>query len=316
MRLLEQKPHLGGRARSFQARRHGLAVDNGQHLLMGCYHATIRFLERIGTLDRVRFQKRLAVHFLDREGRSTALECPGLPSPWHLLLGVLRPRSFSYKEKWEVLRLGRSLQWSNAREPGTEKLSVREWLTRRGQSERLQHNFWDLLCIAALNEDPAVAGAALFERVLRLALFTSSEDSRLGVPGVGLSEMYVDAAAAVIAARGGQVECGRSVSGLLLREGSCRGVRLADGTEIEAEMRVERRAVLSTGRLVARRPAAPGTLLCGRGFLTPGADYIHQPLVRPGHHRLELAGLRGTTVQWLFNKGKTLGSDEHYVSRC
>jgi zeta-carotene desaturase len=29
---------------------------------------------------------------------------------------------------------------------------------------------------------------------------------------------------------------------------------------------------------------------------------------------LEFAGLRGTTIQWLFNKSRILGSSDHYVS--
>ncbi len=161
VRLLEQKPYLGGRARSFRDPATGTIVDNGQHLFMGCYHATIRFLSTIGTLDRIRFQKRLSVHFLERSGQLSVLECPALPSPWHLLLGVLRSGSFAFQEKLEVLRLGRSLQRAKAIDPVSEKLTVREWLSKHGQSERLQRNFWDLLCIAALNEDPGIACAAL-----------------------------------------------------------------------------------------------------------------------------------------------------------
>ena len=76
--LLEQKPHLGGRARSFRDPTTGSVVDNGQHLFMGCYHSTIQFLKTIGTLDRLHFQPRLAVPFLDRDGRLTRLDCPGL----------------------------------------------------------------------------------------------------------------------------------------------------------------------------------------------------------------------------------------------
>ncbi|MBZ5564087.1 MAG: NAD(P)-binding protein, partial [Acidobacteriia bacterium] len=93
VRVLEQKPYLGGRARSFVDATTGSIVDNGQHLLMGCYHATLGFLKTIGTLDRIRFQPRLAVHFLDRDGRLTKLECPDLASPWHLFVGVLRSNS-------------------------------------------------------------------------------------------------------------------------------------------------------------------------------------------------------------------------------
>jgi squalene-associated FAD-dependent desaturase len=314
VRLLEQKPHLGGRARSFLDPTTGSVVDNGQHIIMGCYHSTIRFLSTIGTLDRIRFQQHLTVRFLDRNGRLTALQCPGLPSPWHVLLGVLRSGSFPFKHKLEVLRLGRSLQWARAMDRGLEKLSVREWLTRLGQSESLQRNFWDLLCIAALNEDPSKANAGLFERVLQLALFSSPADSRIGIARVGLSDVYVDAATAYIRARGGRVECSRSVASLLVSEGQCRGVRLSSGEEIEAE------SVLSAVPSFRLAGLLPGELLRFEPFFAPVISLRPAPIIsinlwfdRP-ITELDFVGLRGTTIQWLFNKGKILGSGENYVS--
>jgi zeta-carotene desaturase len=314
VRLLEQKPHLGGRARSFLDPTTGSVVDNGQHIFMGCYHATIRFLSTIGTLDRVRFQERLSIHFLDRNGRLTVLQCPALPSPWHVLLGVLRSGSFAFREKLEVLRLGRSLRRANAMEHGSEKLSVHEWLTQHGQSERLQRNFWDLLCIAALNEDPSIADAALFERVLRLALFTSPRDSRLGIAGVGLSEVYVDAATDYIRSRGGHVECGRGVAGLLVSEGHCRGVRLSTGEEIEAESVVSavpsfHLAALLPGELLRREPFFASVV-----FLRPAPIISINLWFDRAITELEVVGLRGATIQWLFNKGKIFGLGGHYVS--
>jgi zeta-carotene desaturase len=282
-------------------------VDNGQHIFMGCYHATIRFLSTIGTLHRVRFQKRLTIPFLERNGRLTVLQCSGWSSPWHVLLGVLRSESFTFREKLEVLRLGASLRWAKAMGHDSERSTVRDWLTRLGQSERLQRNFWDLLCIAALNEDPSVASAALFERVLRLALFTSPEDSRLGIPGVGLSEVYVDAATACIRARGGRVECGRSVAGLLVFEGRCRGVRLSTGEEIEAE------SVLSAVPSFQLVGLLPGELLRREPFFASVLSLRPAPIISinlwfdRAITELDFVGLRGATVQWLFNKGKILG---------
>jgi zeta-carotene desaturase len=314
VRLLEQKPHLGGRARSFLDPTTGSVVDNGQHIFMGCYHATIRFLSTIGTLDRIRFQKRLTVRFVDRNGRLSALECPGLPSPWHVLLGVLRSGSFSFKHKVEFLRLGRALRQAGAMDHGLEKLSVREWLTRLGQSEGLQREFWDLLCIAALNEDPSRANAGLFERVLQLALFSSPAESRIGIPRVGLSEVYVDAATAYIGARGGRVECGRNVASLLVSEGHCRGVRLSSGEEIEAE------GVLSAVPSFQLAGLLPGELLRFEAFFAPVISLRPAPIIsinlwfdRP-IIEVDFVGLRGTTMQWLFNKGAILGSGENYVS--
>jgi zeta-carotene desaturase len=314
VRLLEQKPHLGGRARSFLDPATGSVVDNGQHIFMGCYHSTVHFLSTIGTLGRVRLQKQLTIPFLERDGRLTVLQCPDLPSPWHVLLGVLRSGSFSFKHKLEFLRLGRSLQWAKATDPGSERLSVREWLTRLGQSERLQRNFWDLLCIAALNEDPSVASAALFERVVRLALFTSPEDSCLGIPCVGLSDVYVDAATAYIRARGGQVECSRSVASLLVSGGRCRGVRLSTGEEIEAQ------SVLSALPSFQLAGLLPGEMLRREPFFAPVVSLRPAPIISinlwfdRAITELDFVGLRGATIQWLFNKGKIVGLDDNYVS--
>ena len=212
------------------------------------------------------------------------------------------------------MRLGGLLQWAKALGHDSKKLSVREWLTRLGQSERLQRNFWDLLCIAALNEDPRIASAALFERVLRLALFSSPQDSCIGIPRVGLSEVYVDAAAAYIRARGGRVEYGRGVAAVLISEGQCRGVRLSSGEEIEAKR------VLSTVPSFQLPGLLPVELLGREPYFAAVASLRPAPIISinlwfdRAITDLDFAGLRGVTIQWLFNKGKILGSNENYVS--
>lgn len=315
VRLLEQKPHLGGRARSFLDRASGSVVDNGQHLFMGCYHATIRFLETIGTLEHVWFQPKLAVHFLDKGGRLTRLEAGNLRAPWHLLVGVLRSRSFSLREKLEVLRLGRALDSRRSPgdgiQPGT---TVEQWLSRLGQSEGLRRNFWDLLCIAAMNEDPRIASALLFERVLRLALFSSPGDSRLGIARVGLSDCYTQAAAAYIEARGGSVELGRNVTSLRVSDGACRGVGLASGETLEASTVI---AAVPWHQLAL---LLPGDLLRSDPFFGAPLALRPAPIISinlwfdRAVTDLEFVGLRGTTIQWLFNKGKILGSGQNYVS--
>src|SRR4051812_12929152 len=46
--VLEARATLGGRATAFTDPATGERVDNGQHVLLGCYRDTFRFLERIG----------------------------------------------------------------------------------------------------------------------------------------------------------------------------------------------------------------------------------------------------------------------------
>jgi squalene-associated FAD-dependent desaturase len=314
VRLLEQKPHLGGRARSFRDPTTGSLVDNGQHILMGCYHATIRFLSTIGTLERVHFQPRLAVPFLDRGGRLTRLECPNWPPPWHLLFGVLRSGSFTWTEKMEVLRMGKALRSAKPGTKATAGESVTTWLSRLGQSGSLQRNFWDLLCIATMNEDPRIAGARLFERVLRLALFTSPADSRLGIVRGGLSECYTAAATAYIEARGGRVETACGVRQLLIADGFCRGVELSQGGKLETGPVIsavpwQQLAGLLPGNLLRTEPFFSAELALRPAPIISINLWFDAPLTE-----LEFAGLRGTTIQWLFNKSRILGSSDHYVS--
>jgi zeta-carotene desaturase len=312
--LFEQRPYLGGRARSFRDPTTGSVVDNGQHLFMGCYHSTIRFLKTLGTLERVHFQPRLAVPFLDRDGRLTRLDCPDLPSPWHLLLGVLRSGSFSWKQKLEVLRLGKDLRTAGQHSSPAAGESVTAWLDRRGQSEGLQRNFWDLLCIAAMNEDPRIASAQLFERVLRLALFSSPADSRLGIARVGLSECYTAAAAAYIEARGGCVQTGRGVKQLLIAEGACRGVDLGareklEGVPVISAVPWQQLAVVLPSDLLRTEPFFAAALALRPAPIISINLWFDAPITD-----LEFAGLRGTTIQWLFDKSRILGASDHYVS--
>jgi len=312
--LLEQKPHLGGRARSFRDPTTGAVVDNGQHLFMGCYHSTIHFLKTLGTLERLHFQPRLAVPFLDRDGRLTRLDCPDWPSPWHLLLGVLGSGSFTFKQKLEVLRLGKDLRTAGQNSTPAPGETVAAWLGRRGQSEGLQRNFWDLLCIAAMNEDPRIASAKLFERVLRLALFSSSADSRLGIACVGLSECYTAAAAAYIEARGGVVQTGRGVKQLLIAEGACRGVETGDGEKIEGVPVIsavpwQQFAAVLPGDLIRAEPFFAAVLALRPAPIISINLWFDAPITD-----LEFVGLRGTTIQWLFDKSRILGANDHYVS--
>src|SRR5215510_15676733 len=92
--VLEARGRLGGRATAFADRETGELVDNGQHVLLGCYTETLAFLREIGASGNVRIEPRLRVTMIDRAGRRSRLECPTLPSPLHLLAGIV---------EWEAL---------------------------------------------------------------------------------------------------------------------------------------------------------------------------------------------------------------------
>src|SRR3954469_3479424 len=87
--VVEARGRLGGRATAFPDRETGEIVDNGQHVLLGCYTETFEFLREMEALDRVRVQPGLAVTMIDRAGQRSRLVCPPLPAPFHLVAGVM-----------------------------------------------------------------------------------------------------------------------------------------------------------------------------------------------------------------------------------
>jgi squalene-associated FAD-dependent desaturase len=200
------------------------------------------------------------------------------------------------------------------KEDSLGSLTVDEWLQRLDQSSRLRRNFWNLLCIAAMNEDPRIASAALFERVLRLALFRSPEDSRLGIARVGLSDCYTQAAVDYITARGGQVDLSRPVRGLLMVGDECRGIEFGSGEKVRAH------AVISAIPWFALSDILPREIVQSHSFFARIPSLRPAPIIsvnvwfdRPVTE-LDFAGLRGSTIQWLFNKGRILGGGQSYVS--
>ena len=210
--VLDARPQLGGRATAFTDRVTGELVDNGQHVLFGCYHETFAFLRRIGAEKNVQLQPAMAVPFLDLQGTRSELRCPPLPPPLHLVAGVLRWTALPLADRLSVLRMAGPLMSARkkiARDPAavlaTDSVTVSEWLQRAGQGSRIREWLWDPLAVAALNQAPDAASATTFVRVLAELFGPRASDSALALPVVPLHEAYALPAQAFVATRGGEV---------------------------------------------------------------------------------------------------------------
>jgi squalene-associated FAD-dependent desaturase len=210
--VLEARPSLGGRATAFTDRETGERVDNGQHILMGCYHETFRFLRRIGAESHVRVQPELAADMITRDGRRSRLVCPPLPSPLNLVAGVMDWEALRWRDRLSVLKLRQPLANARATLKGrTDRVAaspdetVTQWLERNGQTRRLVELLWEPLAVAALNQPIDRAAALPFTRVLAQMLGPDPRDASVALPLKPLDELYVEPARAFLEARGGLV---------------------------------------------------------------------------------------------------------------
>ncbi len=305
--VLEARPHLGGRARSFVDPDTGSVVDNGQHLFMGCYRETLQFLERIGSLDRLHLQPRLDVPFLDPGGRVSSFSLPPLPVfSWSVLGGLLGYPGLSIRERLGLLRVAREVRrrtraGGRASADALDDQTVSTWLARLGQGKASCARLWHPLATAALNEDPERASAAMFLPVLREMFLDGSEGSRLGVARVGLSDLYADPAARFLRARGSEVRLRAQVRQVNIDDGRPAGVLLADGGRVASPQVIV--AVPPDDLLeilppqVASDPCFAG---CSRLETSPIVSvylWFGTPITD-----LPFAGLIGGEWQWLFNR--------------
>jgi len=303
VRVLERRNHLGGRAYSFIDSRTGDVVDNGQHLFMGCYHHTIAFLKKIDRLDRLRFQDRPRVDFLDLNRRYSSFSCPPLPSPIHALAGLFGMGGITIGDKLRALNVGRAIQ-SSAKSGGT----VAGWLDGLKQSSRIRERFWYPMSIATLNESPDTASARMLIKVLQEAFGGGRENTRIGLSRVGLSDLYTDGAQSFIEARGGTVSTNAAVRRLNIERGKVVSVELKDGAEVSGDY------FISAVPPNALHSFLPENLRAGEyAFLT---RLESSPIVsinlwfdRPVIDRAFL-GLIGTRIQWIFSKDLTLSLEK------
>ncbi|MBI3111680.1 MAG: FAD-dependent oxidoreductase [Ignavibacteriales bacterium] len=307
--LLEQRQHLGGRTYSFVDEVTGDVVDNGQHLLMGCYHQTRRYLKTIGSESRAFLQPNLRIEFLHPRRGPATLSCPASPAPLHLLGGLLGLNSLSWNDRLRLLRVGLELQKDPMRvEPQLSPLTVDEWLTSLGQSPDNKKYLWDVIAIGSLNDDPRTVSALLFYRVLRSAFLGARENSSLLIPRVGLSELLVDPALKFLESRGSSIRMGVGVDGMEVREGRVRSVRSGSETfEVDA--------VIAAVPYYALDVIAPGLSTPGEKQ-SPGEEtaFESSPIItinlwfdKPVMEQ-EFVALLDSRVHWVFNKSRILAS--------
>jgi squalene-associated FAD-dependent desaturase len=209
--LIEASRTLGGRARKVSIHDHTL--DNGQHILLGAYSASLEMMRKVG-IDTERALLRLPLQMCYPPGdQGMQFIAPKLPAPLHLLLALLSANGLSREDKLSLARFSTTARWMGWQLH--QDCSVSELLERFEQTERLCKLMWIPLCIAALNTPPERASAKIFLNVLRDSLGANRAASDMLLPRVDLTSLMPEAAARHIQEHGGNVLTGTLANGLV-----------------------------------------------------------------------------------------------------
>jgi squalene-associated FAD-dependent desaturase len=212
--LMEAARHLGGRARGVEI--HGTLLDNGQHILLGAYSATLRAMTLAGVdADAALLNLPLQMRYPPKGialGSGMDFVAPRWPAPWHLAAALLRATGLERADKMALARFSSTARWMGWQLHND--CSVSELLARFDQTERLVQLMWRPLCLAALNTPPERASAKVFLNVLRDSLGATRRASDMLLPRLDLGSLFPKAAADVVRAKGGNVQLGCKIDAL------------------------------------------------------------------------------------------------------
>ena len=224
--LLESTRVLGGRARSLPvAMPDGSqqVLDNGQHIMIGAYTATLQLMQDIGIVPSdVLLRLPLTLRFPDGDG----LALPEWPAPLDAAWGIAGARGWTLSDKASMLAA--SLRWQLSRFRCNPAVTVSQLCS--GLTPRVMEQLIEPLCVSALNTPAARSSGQVFLRVVRDALFGKGHGSwggsNLLLPRVDLGALFPDTAGRWLAERGASVVLGKRVQGITPH---------SDGWRVDAE---------------------------------------------------------------------------------
>ena len=312
VRLLEKRPHLGGRAASYVLPG-GEHIDNCQHVTLGCCTNLEDFYCRVGAEDQIRFFDRLL--FAVPDGRRGSIASVALPPPLHMALSFLFFPLLGWADKRAIAEALLAIARSGGRPADLssgvagDNITMLAWLQKHRQTARAIRRFWEVILVSALDEELDRIDARYGIDVFWKAFLSTRAGYRVGIPRVPLGELY-EGCRKALAAQGGEVQLRAGVQGFLVTDGRIDGVEREDGSVETADYYVS--AVpqdvlpeLLPREVVEREPV----FLNLRNLRTSPITGVHLWFDRIVMSEPFLTLLDSTT-QWVFNKTQLNGGEK------
>ncbi|MFZ9760783.1 MAG: hydroxysqualene dehydroxylase HpnE [Candidatus Kapaibacteriota bacterium] len=302
--VIESTSNVGGRARSFIDRVSGDMIDNGQHVMMGCYDSFFEVLRLLGTFEKVKKQEFLTIPFHFPDGRRDLLHAKGIGNvhgPLGMALGFLRLSILSRKEKASLLIFAMRVKW-NLCKPGL--MTAMELLLSESQSQRIIDLVWSPVILATMNGKPEEVSAKIFINVLRLAFFGKGDSSSLYIPQCGLSELF-EPFGAWLEKHDGMLIQSNGVEKLVIENDEIQGVYAQDGMYVESKYVI---SGIPPHALLKILPDAHKTT----SFFSSFDSIRYSPIISlylwfdKSFPEIDIAAIMESSTQWIFRKSTVM----------
>lgn len=287
--LFEASNVLGGRARSVPWQ--DIAVDNGQHLMLGAYQQMLNLMQQI-ELDPSQVFSREALDLVIVDPRYPALNIRSsgiFPKTLNRLFNLWKSTGLQ-----GVTAIGR-LQRHLHRGQSDPTMTVANLLKDTRQPQRLIDQLWEPLTLAMLNTPIIEASAQVFANVLQASLFAGDQATELLIPKRPLNEIFPLPTANYLQQKGVLIHTNNRVQALLFEDEKLIGVRDQHG-----------QSHLADAVILALPPAALKKLLPTPATISPIDEYpictVYLQYDAALRAPQSMMGFSGTLTQWLFDR--------------
>ena len=296
--LLEASPKLGGRAYSFLDEESNTIIDNGQHIMMGCYQETLKFLSLIKATDNFYFQEKLEVKFINEGFQLSSIKSASKFYPFNLIFGILNYKALSFAERIQLLKLFIKLPFISS--DSFSYVNIRKWLEAEHQSKNTQDSFWKILAVGALNTGIEKASAKIFIDILRQIFLRGNKSTTIVLPKFGLSESYCNNAEEFIVKNGGEIIKSEAVEKIIVSDDKVVGLQTSKNKYSDFDYVVSAIPAFALSRIINEK-----INIKFPDFKYSSILNIHLWLKRNDFPK-GFFGLINSPLHWVFNKGSHL----------
>ncbi|MCC6548614.1 MAG: FAD-dependent oxidoreductase [Ignavibacteriaceae bacterium] len=295
--ILESTKKAGGRTTSFFDPDFNSYLDNGQHILMGCYKETLSLYTQNQIDENFHLQKSLRIIYSEK--KRFELHAPEYFYPLNLAIALFRYKPLSFIDAVAAGIFMKRVFLNLVKNPSGKNVLV--WLKEHGQNNKLITYLWEPLIIGAMNTTPEKADAAIFKRIIKEIFFTSNFSTTIIIPKHDLLTSLILPLLDTIISAGGQISYSAQVTKLIKSD---RGfdILLKDGQVVNSES-----IIMAVPGHALEKIELPEKLHSEntRGLTYSTILSVHLK-VREFHLKEDFVGFHNSPVHWVFNKGSYL----------
>ena len=213
--IIESTPKLGGR--TYSLNYNGIAVDNGQHILMECYKNTLEYIDIIDSRDLFEFQEALSINYVNDRKELFKFKIPKYFYPLNRIIGIMTFRLLKMKDRLSVLKFLLKLKINAAN--NFIDLTVYEFLRQNNQSKEAISSFWESLVVSTMNTTTKTASSQIFVDMMKIIFFTDKRSANIVIPKGDLSKALIAPAAKHLKSNGVKISTSERLISVSIEDG-------------------------------------------------------------------------------------------------